>query len=139
MRLPNALFRLLIALGLSALPAGADDLGQEEFKNSCAVCHGASGMGDGPLAPVLTVPVSDLTTIEARNDGEFPLLHIIQVIDGRTGIRGHGYPMPVWGARFKAEEIETSGPYAAEIIVRGRVLSLAYYLESLQETPAPEE
>lgn len=127
--------KILAAAGLAALPAlaQADDAGKAEYDAACASCHGAAGMGAGPLAQLMTVPVPDLTKISANNDGVFPMLDVIHVIDGRTGVRGHGYPMPVWGTRFKAEVVEAAGPYGAEIIVRGRVLSLAYYLESIQE------
>ncbi|MBY6002441.1 cytochrome c [Salipiger bermudensis] len=117
-----------------ALPftASADEAGEIEYMNHCAACHGESGMGDGPLAELMTVPVPDLTQVSAQNDGVFPLLDMIQVVDGRTGIRGHGYPMPVWGKRFKSEIEGDIGAYASEIVVRGRILSLAYYLESIQ-------
>ncbi|EPX82004.1 hypothetical protein Salmuc_02369 [Salipiger mucosus DSM 16094] len=99
--------------------------------NACASCHGAEAKGDGPLAEFLTVEVSDLTQIAARNDGVFPLIDVIHIIDGRTGGRPHGDPMPVWGQRFK-EAMGEAGPYASEIVVRGRILSLAYYIESIQ-------
>ncbi|EAU43947.1 c-type cytochrome [Salipiger bermudensis] len=117
-----------------ALPfaAPADEAGKIEYMNHCAACHGESAVGDGPLAELMTVPVPDLTQVSAQNDGVFPMLEMIQVVDGRTGIRGHGYPMPVWGARFKSEVEGDIGAYASEIVVRGRILSLAYYLESIQ-------
>jgi len=112
--------------------ASAQDVGQSEYMAACASCHGESGKGDGPLADLMTVDLPDLTQIAANNDGEFPLLQTIMVIDGRTGLRGHGYPMPVWGSRFSAQEGDV-GPMATELAVRGRVLSLALYLESIQE------
>jgi mono/diheme cytochrome c family protein len=112
--------------------AGAEEIGQAEYMETCAVCHGESGTGDGPLAELMTVPVPDLTQISAANDGVYPLLDMIMVIDGRTGIRGHGYPMPIWGSRFEAEMADV-GAMASELAVRGRVLSLALYLESIQE------
>lgn len=117
---------------LLAGAAGADDLGKAEYMNACASCHGDAGAGDGPLAGLMTVPVPALTGLSAANDGNFPMLAVIHTIDGRQGIRGHGFPMPVWGSRF-TEEQEASGPYGAEAIVRGRILSIAYFLESLQQ------
>ena len=115
-----------------ATAAHADDAGKQEYMNSCASCHGASGAGDGPLAELMTVPVPPLTGLSAANDGQFPMLTVIHTIDGRQGIRGHGYSMPVWGTRFQ-RDIKDAGPYGTEAIVRGRLLSLAYYLESIQE------
>jgi hypothetical protein len=29
------------------------------------------------------------------------MLQVIQIIDGRTGVRGHGSEMPVWGSRYQ--------------------------------------
>ncbi|HKL05576.1 MAG TPA: c-type cytochrome [Roseovarius sp.] len=122
-----------VTLGLVLVTAAhADDAGKQEYMDACASCHGESGAGDGPLAELMTVPVPPLTGLSAANDGQFPMLAVIHTIDGRQGIRGHGYPMPVWGSRFK-RDIEDAGPYGAEAIVRGRLLSLAYYLESIQE------
>ena len=121
---------ILLALGL--MPATADEMGQAEYMSSCATCHGEAADGSGPLAELMTVAVPPLTNLSAQNDGVFPMLRVIQTIDGRPGIKGHGYPMPVWGKRFEMD-VENAGPYGAEAVVRGRVLSLALYLESIQE------
>jgi len=129
--LRKPVFTALVSL-LLASPSLADEYGSEEFLNSCASCHGETAAGDGPLAELMTVKVPSLTGLSAANDGVFPMLEVIHTIDGRQGIKGHGYPMPVWGNRFK-REIEDAGPYGAEAIVRGRILSLAYYLESIQQ------
>ena len=120
-----------LCCGLGGI-AQADDLGKAEYMSACASCHGESAAGDGPLAELMTVPVPALTGLSAANDGKFPMLDVIHSIDGRQGTRGHGYPMPVWGDRF-AKDIPNAGPYGAEPIIRGRVLSIAYYLESIQK------
>lgn len=129
--LRKPIFTALVSL-LLASPLLADEYGTAEFLNSCASCHGETADGDGPLADLMTVKVPSLTGLSAANDGVFPMLEVIQTIDGRQGIKGHGYPMPVWGNRYK-QTIEEAGPYGAEAIVRGRILSLAYYLESIQQ------
>lgn len=123
---------------LAAMPAAAaeDPVGKDEYMNSCATCHGESGRGDGQIAGLMTVKVPDLTRIAERNDGVFPVQDMFMIVDGRTGIRGHGYPMPVWGARYRAEAGDRYGPYGAEEVVRGRILSLVYYLQGIQ---APAE
>mgnify|MGYP006292871085 FL=1 len=121
------------ALAIALAPSvQAEEIGEAEYMEACASCHGPSSKGDGPLAELMTMDVPSLTGLSAANDGAFPMLEVIQVIDGRTGVRGHGYPMPVWGSRYKAEAME-AGEYAAEIDVRGRVLSLALYIQSIQE------
>lgn len=101
--------------------------------NNCSSCHGASGAGDGELSRFLNVEIPSLTTLAERNDGVYPLLEVIHIIDGRSGLGPHGTLMPVWGNRFKASSVELTGEYGAEVIVRGRVLSLATYLETLQQ------
>lgn len=132
MTIRSKLAPLAAGLALAATGALADDAGQQEYMDNCASCHGESGVGDGPLAELMTVPVPDLTQLSANNDGVFPMLDVIMFIDGRQGIRGHGYPMPVWGSAFKADAGDI-GEYGAELEARGRVLSLAYYLESIQQ------
>ena len=51
-----------IAAFVAATPALAQELtvGQYEYTNSCAYCHGASGRGDGPLVRFLTAKLPDL-------------------------------------------------------------------------------
>jgi hypothetical protein len=122
----------LAAICLAAVPAVADEAGQVAYEQYCATCHGPGGKGDGKLTEILSVPVPDLTQLSANNDGVFPMLYVIQTIDGRTGVRGHDLPMPVYGALFK-ERMSEIGPYAAEIALRGEILSIAYYLESIQQ------
>lgn len=125
-----------LALGALCLVApGAqaqDQIGAEEYGNYCAVCHGDDGTGGGTLAEIMTVPVPDLTKISERNDGAFPVQKIFMIVDGRTGIRGHGYPMPVWGKRYEAEADETYGPFGAEQVVRARILELVFFLQGIQ-------
>lgn len=123
-----------LALGISATCASAQSsAGLEEFVQSCASCHGVAGQGNGPLAEYMTVAVPDLTQLARANDGEFPLLAVIQIIDGRTGVRGHGSQMPVWGARYETEYLPETGEYGSELMVRGRILALAMHIESIQE------
>lgn len=117
---------------MSTGAAAQSTAGANEYAWACASCHGLSGRGDGPLAEYMTVAVPDVTGIAARNNGVFPMLDVIQIIDGRTGVRAHGGPMPVWGDRFAADVPATAGDYAAEIAVRGRVLALAMYLQAIQ-------
>ena len=130
---------LAAGLALALAAAGAAEAqptmspGEREYMESCASCHGASGEGDGPLAELMTVEVPDLTQIAKNNDGVFPVQDIFMIIDGRSGIRGHGYPMPVWGRRYEAEAVETYGLFGAEAVVRGRILELTYHLQSIQE------
>jgi mono/diheme cytochrome c family protein len=129
---------LVLGIGLVSMTAFAtlaDEAGKTEFMNSCASCHGTDGKGSGPVSDALSLIAPDLTGLAAANEGQFPMLEVIQIIDGRSGVRGHGTDagMPVWGAVYKAPLVGEIGPYGSEIAVRGRILSLALYLESIQE------
>lgn len=124
---------LALSAGLACAQDAETDVGKQEYMQACASCHGESGLGQGPIAEFMNIPVPGLTRLSAENDGVFPMLDVIHVIDGRTGVRGHGGPMPIWGELFKAPLLEERGPYGSEVVVRGRILSIAYYLESIQE------
>jgi mono/diheme cytochrome c family protein len=109
-----------------------------EFHNSCAVCHGLDGHGNGPMAVLLKVKPPDLTSLAAKNGGTFPFDYVMRVIDGRAAIRPHGtHDMPVWGDRYmqdfpKTHMQESYRSKIAEPLVRARILELTYYLQSIQ-------
>jgi mono/diheme cytochrome c family protein len=126
---------LCLAAGAAAAQDAGDEFarGQAEYMAACAACHGENADGKGPLTEMFHQAIPDLTGIAARNDGVFPTLAIFQIIDGRTGVRAHGYPMPEFGGRYKAEIGDAMGPYGAEGAVRARILELVYYLQSIQQ------
>jgi mono/diheme cytochrome c family protein len=107
--------------------------GKPTYEQYCAVCHGLAGKGDGGAANILTVKPADLTQVSKRNGGEFPFWRVYRIIDGREEvIRGHGSrEMPIWGTELRATA--GSGNIAEESTVRGRILELIYYLQSIQE------
>lgn len=119
---------------LLAAPAPAQDadIGAELYAQSCAGCHGEKADGKGPVADVFKIEVPALTDLAARNDGAFPMLQVIHIIDGRTGLRGHEGVMPVFGTLF-TEEQAYRGDYGAVLEARGRIMSIALYLESIQQ------
>ena len=125
---------LVVGLGLSS-PGMAQDntVGEAAYAAACAVCHGSSGQGGGEFADILTIKPPDLTTISARNDGQFPYLKVFQIVDGRTTLRAHGTSvMPIWGDYFSREVEGSSGGYGSELLVRARIVALVDYIESLQ-------
>lgn len=123
-------------VGMSTASVAQDsDYGAELYAQFCATCHGSDGKGAGPLTDLLTETVPQLTTLSAENEaapGEFPMLNVIHIIDGRTGVRGHGGPMPVYGDIF-SKDGHSSLSFEHVLETRGKILSLAYYLESIQE------
>lgn len=132
-RATTPLALLTAAAALLATAATAEEIGKTEFMNACASCHGPDAAGDGPMAAELTTAPPPLTGLAKANGGTFPMDRVIRIIDGRDQVRAHGSDMPVWGAVFKAPLAGEISNQGAEMAVRGRILSLAYYLESIQE------
>lgn len=112
------------------------DIGKFEYDNSCAVCHGVEGKGDGPLAGIIETLIPDLTTLSERNGGVFPLARVYETIDGSAMVGAHGTrEMPVWGRRYSIDTAEyyCDFEYDPEPVVRARILAVAEYLHRLQE------
>jgi len=128
---------LLISLVLMAgsdHPVSAEDsgnMGRRFFERYCSSCHGMDGRGMGPVAPDLLTPPADLTQIAKRRGGQFSAAEIATYIDGRAQVRAHGSrTMPVWGERFSDQ---VGGGSLGEEVVRGNLLILIQYLQSLQQ------
>ena len=131
----KAVVMVATAIVLVTHPGEAQELnyGQAEYLNSCAVCHGPDGKGDGPLAEELLTRPADLTVLSQKNKGAFPYNRVFAVIDGRYIVPGHGTrEMPVWGRQFLEEDVKVFGPSGGEIVTTERIHELAGYLESLQ-------
>jgi mono/diheme cytochrome c family protein len=132
--------RSLLAIGLIVLtvPAAvaqeAEEMsyGEAEYMNSCAVCHGESARGDGPLAQELVKRPADLTKLAEKNGGEFPYSRVFSMIDGRYVVSAHGdREMPVWGRAFVEEDRQNFGQ-DAEMVTAERIHELTQYIQSLQ-------
>jgi mono/diheme cytochrome c family protein len=105
--------------------------GRAEYETYCMACHGIAGDGTGPVAPYMTPRPADLRKIAARRGGVFPHAAVEATIDGRDPIAAHGSrDMPIWGAAFREE---TELDQLSETRVRGRIVLLVHYLESIQE------
>jgi hypothetical protein len=80
---------------------------------------------------LLTVPAPDLTQLSKKNNGEFPFWKTYRVIDGRENVQTHGTSdMPIWGDEFR---LDAGSNMMRQSEVRGKILSLVYYLQSIQE------
>lgn len=116
--------------GLGTSLAQEDDVvaaGQQEYYRYCRTCHGETGKGDGVMAPYLTVTPADLTQLRGKSGGQFPFWDVYATIEGRKMVTAHGDgEVPIWGALFRWEEGGNKD------IVRGRILQLVYYLQSIQ-------
>jgi hypothetical protein len=110
------------------------ELGERDFVNYCAACHGVGAKGDGTIGEFLTLAIPDLTELSKRNGGQFPEARVTEVIDGRAEVKVHGMrDMPVWGDWFDAEAASPDiDKKAREMIVNDRIASLVLYLKSVQ-------
>ena len=124
--------RFIAVLILASSPAFADVSGKHEYTVACAGCHGESGMGNGPRAGLLNTSTPSLVSLAEDNDGIFPLETVLTTIDGRDGVRAHGSTMPIWGERYQNSATSQRGE-SADMVARGRILSLVYYLQSIQQ------
>ena len=107
--------------------AAAAAKGQVTYGRYCVSCHGETARGDGPLAKDLRVGVPDLTTMAARNGGEYPYDWVVQILENGDLVRGHGTAdMPAWGEAFK----KTKG--TGEATVAAAIRNLANYIWSIQ-------
>lgn len=125
-----------LALALAAGAANAQSLqfGEALFMQNCAACHGEGAMGDGPVAAHIEPKPSDLTALAAANDGKFPFGRVWNAI-AMGSESAHGTSMmPVWGNIFMADALprEVHPGVSAENLVEARMLSLTYYIQSIQ-------
>jgi mono/diheme cytochrome c family protein len=113
------------------LDTNAASSGSTPYQRFCAVCHGPTARGNGPLASDLRVPVPDLTTIAARSGGVFPAARVQKIITSGENLRGHGSAdMPAWGDVFKRTTgLDGATPDQA-------IRNLTHYLWSLQRDAA---
>jgi hypothetical protein len=106
------------------------DQGKHRYEESCSGCHGMSARGNGPVSPLLPVPVPDLTLIASRRGGSFPADEVYQIVDGQADLSAHGpRHMPVWGYEFFGEgaDDEVAHRKATE-----KVESLVQFLSAIQ-------
>lgn len=117
--------------GLAACSEMAPHPGRETYQSYCAGCHGAAGVGDGPMADGLPVPPADLTMLREVNDGVFPTEYVMVTV--------HGYPgkhdtsvMPEFGPLLAGPKQIWISPEGEEMMTPVALLDLVEYVETLQ-------
>jgi mono/diheme cytochrome c family protein len=130
----STIFSLLAACAHAPPPPAqlSDQSGAQLYQTLCASCHGPSAHGDGPVAPLIKTPMSDLTRLALRDGGEFPTEDVRRTIDGRLEQRAHGpRDMPVWGKQlyFSAANDDAAARRTAETLID----RLVTYLRSIQQ------
>ena len=132
---------LLSVVNVNALDKKAQlKLGEMEYLNNCAACHGRDAKGGGPVAAALSTKPYDLTLISKKFDGKFPKGFVYKVVNGHDIINSHGdTDMAVWGDRYTTKAPETDDSIAfpfheqdTQAMIFGRITSLVRYLESIQ-------
>ena len=126
----------LLAMAQQATPKVANvpiqqTSGPQMYTNYCASCHGSNATGNGPAAPALRFPPTDLTTLSKNNGGVFPSAHIVTVLQFGVESPAHGSAnMPVWGGLMLSLHSGNSNP---DMLVRQRIANLTAYLKKLQK------
>lgn len=136
-----SLVAAVFAMNLVANVSAADksNAGKNEFRNSCALCHGTDGKGGSAINDLLKKAPPDLTLLSKRNGGKFPTDRVTEMIDGRELIKIHGdRDMPAWGNRYSEDKVKAAEYYGdmpykdTEMYVKNRIKVLMEYLVSIQ-------
>ena len=99
--------------------------GAQMYKDYCAACHGAKGMGDGPAVKFLKAAPPDLSLLAQRNGGRFSAAYVSQVLRSGTNPQSHRRSeMPLWWSKFR--DLDTKN------IAELRIQNLITFIESLQ-------
>ena len=105
--------------------------GQQMYATYCATCHGPTGLGNGPAAPALKVPATDLTTLSQKNGGSYPSAHVATVLRFGTENPAHGNAdMPIWGDLMKSLGPST---WSKDQVVQQRISNLTDYIQQMQK------
>lgn len=125
----------MVTLGLSAcavedMPQASE--GQELFMTNCAVCHGADAKGNGPMAAAMDPLPSDLTTIQARNNGVFPVSQVLSKIDGYAQGGTTGPSMPQFGDLFRGDLVPIDTGDGVMTPTPRKLVALLEYIEAIQ-------
>ena len=131
-----AITALVTAAGMAQAQDNAFAIGKSTFGARCALCHGVGGKGDGDIGGLFYVPPADLTKLSERAGGAFPFASVYNILATGLGEKAHGgSEMPIWGDFFLEDALQDRGIGMSDAvyIVQGRILSLTYYLESIQE------
>lgn len=125
----------VLATGLAAcvenaMPQASD--GRGLYMEYCASCHGATAIGDGPMARAMVKPPKNLTLIEVRHKDVFPRAKVMSIVDGyaRSDLAGPG--MPEFGALLEGDLIPFDSGDGILTPTPRKLVALVEYLESIQ-------
>ena len=131
MRIATAVLCLAATSAFAAEPDA--DEGHALFQEFCAPCHGETGIGDGLMSRVLTLPTADLTRLSAGNHGVFPTFRVVRQIDGRDPMLAHGGDMPLFGEIFDFPDAAIAAETGQPIITAQSIVDIVTWLKTIQE------
>lgn len=130
----NVIAGLLLAASMTTSAVAQDiEEGEALYLTYCATCHGLDADGRGPMGPALVLQPTDLTRLQAENEGVFPIVRVVRRIDGRDPLVSHGSPMPVFGDYFEGRNVALRTPSGQNIMTSTPVADLVAWLETVQE------
>lgn len=100
-----AIFLVSLHAIIAAWGAPTGDLknGKARYEQYCAICHGATGLGDGPMAKATMPPAPRLSSPDVRKMSDEALLAVIA--DGK------GSSMPAWRGLLTEQELNDVPAY----------------------------
>lgn len=128
-------FLTALTLVFGAVPVLAQEAeeGRAIYMQHCATCHGLEADGKGPMAPVMVVQPKDLSRLVIDNNGEFPLMRVVQRIDGRDPLVSHGSTMPVYGEFFMGDDVAMKTAAGQPVMMGRPIADLVAYLQEIQQ------
>jgi len=106
--------------------------GRVIYVENCAICHGASGKGDGEVASFLERRPSDLTLLAKSNDGMFDRAEVLSMIDGYERPEAAGTDMPEFGLLLRGDTVPVDVGDGVMTPTPRPLAALMLYLERLQ-------
>ena len=106
--------------------------GRALYDANCAICHGASGRGDGEFAEGLSPAPADLTTLATRNNGTFPTIDVLSTIDGYTRMESADQNMPEFGLLLRGDTVPVDTGDGTLTPTPRPLAALLAYLQSIQ-------
>ncbi|MCW8842579.1 MAG: cytochrome c [Rhodobacteraceae bacterium] len=103
------------------------------YAENCAMCHGATGRGNGEAAAGMTPAPADLTLLARDNGGAFPVSRVLSQVDGYLkGEKGGGDDMPEFGALLEGDLVPVETDDGVMTPTPRPLAALLAYLETVQ-------
>lgn len=127
---------VLAGLGACQTPPPPTPTGAEDYASFCADCHGATGLGDGPLAAGLTPRPANLTRLSTGKPAAFPMAPVMSKIWGYAETSpAAGAGMPAFAPLLEGETVLVDTGDGIATPTPLRLVQLAEHLKGLQTRP----